>query len=854
MRITRRVIILLALLSCLLLVATVVVSGQADAAADALVRFDQTDAHIAYAGDWAPFTKDLAYSGSYARASSSGSSATVYFTGTRLDWIGMVGTTTGLADVYLDGALKATVDLTSTTASYQARLWSSGSLADGAHSVRIVRDPASASGKYITLDAVDIAGALTSAPPTITSLRPSWAGTSGGTAVVISGTGFAEVSGVTFGDVPAASFTVDSTSQITAITPGHHEGSVRVRVSTAAGATGDSSAAGFAFMDDPLRTRYEQTDPRIAYSGAWSAFAKTAASEGSYGRASSSGASATVYFTGTRLDWIGMKGTTTGSADVYVDGVLKTTVDLSAAAASYQVDVWSTGSLESGPHYVQIVRDPASASGKYLTLDAVDIWGTIDTSAARCQETETLLSYTGSWSPSNTPVASGGSYASANSTASSVAIAFTGSHLVWLAGKSPADGKAAVSLDGAPSETVDLYAPAPSWQQRVWDTGWLAPGRHTVTISWTGAKASAATGTAIDVDAFEVVGTVLPAVPPVDKLSPAQLAGQRVIYSYSGLTPPSSLLSLISKGQAAGVIFFGENISNWAQIKSVCAQLEAANASSTNPVRAPLLLMTDQEGGKIRRLPGGPTLSAKEIGASSDPAGQAAKAGTEAGTTLTSAGMNVNLAPVLDVYRQAGNFIDYTWRSYSSDPAVVSLCGTSFLRAQQSVGPAATAKHFPGLGAAAYGQSTDRAPVTLDVSLDSLRSIDEAPFAAAIGAGVRLVMISWATYPGLDPNAPAGLSSAVAQDELRGRLGFRGVTITDALEAGALQAYGATDNRAVVAAGAGMDLILCSGRSVSQGQTATNGLQAAYSGGRLGVAGFLTAVGRVIDLRMSLGG
>ena len=96
----------------------------------------------------------------------------------------------------------------------------------------------------------------------------------------------------------------------------------------------------------------------------------------------------------------------------------------------------------------------------------------------------------------------------------------------------------------------------------------------------------------------------LPAALP--RLSAQQLAGQRVIYSYPGLTPPASLISLIQHGEAAGVIFFGQNISSEAQIAAVIRQLNRANASSLNPVRAPLLLMTDQEGGQVRRLPGRP--------------------------------------------------------------------------------------------------------------------------------------------------------------------------------------------------------------------------------------------------------
>ena len=181
----------------------------------------------------------------------------------------------------------------------------------------------------------------------------------------------------------------------------------------------------------------------------------------------------------------------------------------------------------------------------------------------------------------------------------------------------------------------------------------------------------------------------------VATLSPSQIAGQRVIYSYAGHIPPASLLRLISHGEAAGVVFFGRNITGHAQIRAVIQKLEQANASSLNPVRAPLLLLTDQEGGQIRRLSGAPLLSEKQIGEAADPAAKATAAGTSTAHNLAGVGMNVNLAPVLDVYRAAGNFDDRYGRSYSTSPAIVSELGADFVRAQQQAGVAATAKHSP---------------------------------------------------------------------------------------------------------------------------------------------------------------
>jgi beta-N-acetylhexosaminidase len=331
------------------------------------------------------------------------------------------------------------------------------------------------------------------------------------------------------------------------------------------------------------------------------------------------------------------------------------------------------------------------------------------------------------------------------------------------------------------------------------------------------------------------------------KLSLAQRAGQRVIFSYPGATPPASLLDQISAGEAGGVIFFGENITSLSQIAAVIAQLNEAHAAS--PVSSPLLLMTDQEGGIVRRLPGEPVLSEKQIGESADPAAEAADAGTGAGENLAGVGMNHNLAPVLDVFRQAGNFDDEFGRSYSMDPNVCAECGAAFITAQQKLDIAATAKHFPGLGAATVDQNTDLGPVTLDVPLADLRSIDEVPFRAAIAAGVRLVMTSWAVYPALDPNLPSGLSPAIVGGELRRRLKFRGVTITDALEAGAIASFGTPAECSVLAARAGMDVLLCSARDVSEGQDTVAALTDALQHHALNPGQFEIALRRVLALR-----
>ncbi|WP_406194182.1 beta-N-acetylhexosaminidase [Kitasatospora sp. NBC_01560] len=340
--------------------------------------------------------------------------------------------------------------------------------------------------------------------------------------------------------------------------------------------------------------------------------------------------------------------------------------------------------------------------------------------------------------------------------------------------------------------------------------------------------------------------------PPVPTEDSRLLAGRRIVYSYPGPTPPPALLRLVREGRAAGVILFGENATSPERLRSAVAQLRQAAAEA--PGGRPLLLMTDQEGGKVRRLPGAPELSARSTGLAPDPVAEAGRSGAGAGRNLAGSGLNTNLAPVLDVYDTPGNFIDQHERSYGQDPAVVARLGAAFLTAQQGLGVAATAKHFPGLGSAAAGLNTDDGPVTLAVPLAELRARGEEPYRAAIAAGVRLVMTSWAVYPALDAARPAGLSPTVVRGELRDRLGFEGVTVTDALEAGALAPYGDTSARALAAAGAGVDLVLCSARAVDQGEDAAAALADALDSGRLDRPAFLDAVNRIDALRDSLEG
>ena len=125
-------------------------------------------------------------------------------------------------------------------------------------------------------------------------------------------------------------------------------------------------------------TRYEQSNGSIhKTTGSWADFSNTTASGSSYGRSLTADATATIHFTGTRIDYLAFKGTTTGWVEVWLDDVLKATIDLAAPSAAGNQLIWSSGSIENESHTLVLRRSGTSLATEYLTLDAVDIWGSI---------------------------------------------------------------------------------------------------------------------------------------------------------------------------------------------------------------------------------------------------------------------------------------------------------------------------------------------------------------------------------------------------------------------------------------------------------------------------------------------
>ncbi len=325
-------------------------------------------------------------------------------------------------------------------------------------------------------------------------------------------------------------------------------------------------------------------------------------------------------------------------------------------------------------------------------------------------------------------------------------------------------------------------------------------------------------------------------------LGAAELAGQRLVAGFAGGHPPRSVTTMIQRGRLAGVILFDDNLGSRRHARRLIDRLQRIHRPPG--LRDPLLVMIDQEGGLVKRLPGPPTASAHRMGQRGRRFSR--RQGASTARNLKRAGVNVDLAPVLDVGRR-GSAIRAQRRSFGSSPGRVVETAIPFAAALQRRGVVATGKHFPGLGAAP--RDTDLAVQRIRLGRSRLRRIDERPYRKLIARSERMVMISTAIYTRFS-HRPAAFSKRIATGELRGRLGFRGVSISDALETVSARDYGGPAQVGLAAARAGTDLLLYteSGAAARAWKALRHGLRA----GRIGRSRFEHSVQRVLDLRAGL--
>jgi beta-N-acetylhexosaminidase len=319
-----------------------------------------------------------------------------------------------------------------------------------------------------------------------------------------------------------------------------------------------------------------------------------------------------------------------------------------------------------------------------------------------------------------------------------------------------------------------------------------------------------------------------------------RMADAILIPPFPGKRAPRWVLTALERG-LAGVTIFGPNIAGPEQLAGLTARLRSAGGLP--------LVAIDEEGGDVTRiahLTGSPYPGNAALGAVDDVALTAA-VHRALGQDLAALGINVNLAPSVDVNTAADNPV-IGIRSFGSDPDLVARHAAAAVRGLQAAGVAACAKHFPGHGSTSA--DSHHGIVTVQASLDLLRRRDLPPFIAAIAAGVRGVMPGHLRVPELTGDAPATLSAAALNGLLRGELGFTGVVVSDALEMRAVSDLYGIPEAAVLAVAAGTDL-LCFGRDTTEDSylAVRRALSEAVASGRLPAERLAEAQQNVARLR-----
>jgi beta-N-acetylhexosaminidase len=268
--------------------------------------------------------------------------------------------------------------------------------------------------------------------------------------------------------------------------------------------------------------------------------------------------------------------------------------------------------------------------------------------------------------------------------------------------------------------------------------------------------------------------------------------GQLLVVSFDGTSAPAYVADALRGGRAAGVILFGGNAPSAASVRALSASVQRAAGGDA-------IVCLDQEGGDIRILAFAPPREGQARQAT--PAAARAAAAT-AGRAERAVGVNVTLGPVADVASVGGSVM--ASRAYPGDATAVAAAVRAAVGAYDRAGVAPVLKHFPGLGGATV--NTDDASARVDLSRAQLLA-GLAPYRVA----TPLVMVGHARYPALDADHIASQSHAIVTGLLRGRLGFRGVAMTDSMEAQAVTATGDVGSAAVRAISAGEDLLLLTG-------------------------------------------
>ena len=286
-----------------------------------------------------------------------------------------------------------------------------------------------------------------------------------------------------------------------------------------------------------------------------------------------------------------------------------------------------------------------------------------------------------------------------------------------------------------------------------------------------------------------------------------EMAGAMLMVGFEGTQAPDSVLEAVAAGRLGGVILFDKgrggaafhNIVSPEQVKKLTSSLQSV-------APRPLLVAVDQEGGRVRRLKAErgflPLPSAEEMGRMS--ASEVRALGLRAGREMAALGINVDLAPVVDVrFSQKSPGLGDAGRVFSRDPAVVTRQALAFADGLFQAGVLPALKHFPGLGSAGEDSHHKLPDVTKRWRQEELLPYGEAFRRSWPG----MVLVAHIYHRGMDERLPSSLSSNVIEGLLRSRMGWDGVVISDDLQMGAVTEY-ALEERVRLALLAGNDILL----------------------------------------------
>ena len=301
--------------------------------------------------------------------------------------------------------------------------------------------------------------------------------------------------------------------------------------------------------------------------------------------------------------------------------------------------------------------------------------------------------------------------------------------------------------------------------------------------------------------------------PQARDLTLPEAVGQMLMFGFPGTELEPAVGDLLDEVQPGGLILYDYDVrSGGAQPRNIVSpnQLRALTASLQDHSDIPLLISVDAEGGLVNRLKqkyGFSVVvpSAAELGAAD--AAATAEIAAELAEQLRSAGINWNLAPVVDVdVNPDSPAIGALGRAFSADPAKVAEHAAAFADAHRDLSVVPALKHFPGHGSAA----DDTHLGVVDVTGSFEREVELAPYRMLFEQGyVGTVMTNHIVNRSLDPAAlPATLSAPVITGLLRGELGFDGVVVSDDMGMGAIVEQFTLEDAAVRAVAAGVDVVL----------------------------------------------